>query len=110
MIAADLGPLQGRILMTHPTKAITHTLLRDFVKVSRGSTDEGLYSEKDLEATLERTEVMDFHQTVDLDGIRVRDAICFPGLLTFPDSSCAAVQPGTVSAPLPGPSTVLNTR
>lgn len=63
--------------MTHPTKAITHTLLRDFVNVSRGSTDEGLYSEKDLEATLERTEVMDFHQTVDLDGIRVRDAICF---------------------------------
>lgn len=64
--------LQGRILMTHPTKAITHTLLRDFVKVSRGSADEGLYTEKDLADTLERTEVMDFYQTVDIDGIRVR--------------------------------------
>lgn len=122
---------QGRILMTHPTKAITHTLLRDFVKViksfpsmiilyndhthavsrmptaaglcqgvadwalvlhgsgiqewsiwdaivihclvkvSRGSADEGLYTEKDLVDTLERTEVMDFYQTVDIDGIRV---------------------------------------
>ncbi len=29
---------RGRVLMTHPTKAIVHTLLRDFVKVSRGGT------------------------------------------------------------------------
>ena len=62
---------QGRILMTHPTKAIAHTLLRDFVKVSRGSADEGLYTEKDLADTLERTEVMDFYQTLDIDGIQV---------------------------------------
>lgn len=27
---------RGRIFMTHPTKAIVHTLLKDFVKVSRG--------------------------------------------------------------------------
>ncbi|PRW05865.1 Cleavage and polyadenylation specificity factor subunit 3 [Chlorella sorokiniana] len=64
-------PFRGRVLMTHPTKAIVHTLLRDFVKVSRGGTGEGLYSEKDLEAAIERTEVIDFHQTVDVDGIRV---------------------------------------
>jgi hypothetical protein len=63
---------QGRILMTHPTKAIAHTLLRDFVKVSRGSADEGLYTEKDLADTLERTGVMDFYQTLDIDGIQVR--------------------------------------
>lgn len=63
--------IQGRILMTHPTKAIAHTLLRDFVKVSRGSADEGLYTEKDLADTLERTEVMDFYQTLDIDGIQV---------------------------------------
>lgn len=105
-------PFRGRVLMTHPTKAIVHTLLRDFVKVSRGGTGaveelvrlaasqssepahscctmavmdpelcrcsscsssgsshrpavppgEGLYSEKDLEAAIERTEVIDFHQ------------------------------------------------
>ena len=62
---------QGRILMTHPTKAIFNTLLKDFVKVSKGSSDEGLYSEKDLEASLERVEVCDFHQTIDMDGIKV---------------------------------------
>ncbi|KAK9822187.1 hypothetical protein WJX81_008406 [Elliptochloris bilobata] len=62
---------KGRILMTHPTKAIYGTLLRDFVKVSRGSSDEALYSDKDLERALERSEVLDFHQTIDLDGIKV---------------------------------------
>lgn len=38
--------LQGKILMTHPTKAITWSLLSDFVKVSRNSVDEGLYTEQ----------------------------------------------------------------
>ena len=64
---------RGRIFMTHPTKAIVHTLLKDFVKVSRGrgGLDDGLYTDKDLEASTARTEVIDFHQTVDVDGIRV---------------------------------------
>ncbi len=59
--------------MTHPTKAIFGMLLKDSVKVSRGSTDDGLYSEKDVEAALERTELLDFHQTIDVDGIKVRN-------------------------------------
>ncbi|CAL8460817.1 g348 [Coccomyxa elongata] len=62
---------KGRIFMTHPTKAIFGMLLKDSVKVSRGSTDDGLYSEKDVEAALERTELLDFHQTIDVDGIKV---------------------------------------
>ena len=57
--------------MTHPTKAIFGMLLKDSVKVSRGSTDAGLYSEKDVEAALERTELLDFHQTINVDGIKV---------------------------------------
>ena len=61
--------------MTHPTKAIMGTLLKDFVKVNRGmGTEEGLY------ATMARTELLDFHQTIDVDGIKVpnpsiRDAL-----------------------------------
>lgn len=62
---------KGRLLMTHPTKAIFHTLLKDFVRVSKGSTDEQLYGEKDLEAAMARTEVIDFHQTLEMDGIKV---------------------------------------
>lgn len=57
--------------MTHPTKAIVGTLLKDFVKVSGGRTDGALYSEKDLEKTLDVTEVIDFHQTIEVDGIQV---------------------------------------
>lgn len=34
-------PFRGRVLMTHATKAIVHTLLRDFVKVSRGGGSGG---------------------------------------------------------------------
>lgn len=64
---------RGRIFMTHPTKAIVHTLLKDFVKVSRGGAgaDGTLYTDKDLEAATARTEVIDFHQTVDVDGIKI---------------------------------------
>ena len=57
--------------MTHPTKAIVGTLLKDFVKVSGGRSDGALYTEKDLEKTLDVTEVIDFHQTVEVAGIQV---------------------------------------
>lgn len=62
--------------MTHPTKAIVSTLLRDFISVSRGGADEGLYNVKDLDAALARTQVIDFHQTLDLDGIKARPYDC----------------------------------
>lgn len=63
--------IQGRVFMTHPTKAIVGTLLKDFVKVSGGRSDGALYTEKDLEKTLDVTEVIDFHQTVEVAGIQV---------------------------------------
>ncbi|KAL3156673.1 hypothetical protein ABBQ38_000954 [Trebouxia sp. C0009 RCD-2024] len=62
---------KGRVFMTHPTKAIVGTLLKDFVKVSGGRSDGALYTEKDLEKTLDVTEVIDFHQTVEVAGIKV---------------------------------------
>ena len=58
--------------MTHPTKAICGMILKDFVKISRGGSEDSLYSEKDLQASMERAEVIDFHQTVDVDGILVQ--------------------------------------
>lgn len=57
--------------MTHPTKAIVGTLLKDFVKVSGGRTEGALYTDKDLEKTLDVTEVIDFHQTVEIDNVKV---------------------------------------
>ena len=60
--------------MTHPTKAIYHTLLSDFVRLSKGGRDEALYGEAELDASMRRIEVIDFHQTVEINGIKVRPA------------------------------------
>lgn len=57
--------------MTHPTKAIVGTLLKDFVKVSGGRSEGALYTEKDLDKTLDVTEVIDFHQTIEIDNVKV---------------------------------------
>eukprot|EP00873_Tetraselmis_striata_P009977 jgi/Tetstr1/430241/TSEL_020069.t1 len=57
---------RGRIFMTHPTKAIFHTLLQDFVEVAKGSSDEALFTRDDLEAAMEKVEVINFRQTLDL--------------------------------------------
>ncbi len=56
--------------MTHPTRQVCGMLLKDFVKVSRGSS-EGLYTEKHLEEALQRTQLIDFHQTIEVNGIKV---------------------------------------
>lgn len=61
---------KGRIFMTHPTKAIAHTLLKDFVKLNKTSQST-LYSDKDVEMATQRTEVIDFQQTIDVDGIKI---------------------------------------
>jgi cleavage and polyadenylation specificity factor subunit 3 len=48
---------QGRIFMTHPTKAIYYSLLRDLAKGAKHSSDEALFNEDDLNASMERIEV-----------------------------------------------------
>ncbi|KAJ1554586.1 Cleavage and polyadenylation specificity factor subunit 3, partial [Nowakowskiella sp. JEL0078] len=58
--------------MTHPTKAIFKWLLSDFVRVSNmgSNIDDALYNENDLKKCYERIEPVDFHQEVDVDGIK----------------------------------------
>ena len=38
----------------------------------KGGADEQLYNEADLDATMEKIEVIDFMQTVQVNGIMVR--------------------------------------
>ena len=64
----------GRLFMTHPTKAIYRTLLSDFLRVSQNA-DSQLYTEVDLENSMEKIEVIDFNQTLDIDGIKARRTI-----------------------------------
>lgn len=66
---------QGRVFMTHPTKAIYRWLLRDFVRVtsigaSSSGKDENLYSDEDLAESFDRIETVDFHSTVEVNGIK----------------------------------------
>ncbi|SCU85619.1 LANO_0C04808g1_1 [Lachancea nothofagi CBS 11611] len=65
----------GRVFMTHPTKAIYRWLLSDFVKVtSIGSgfsdKEENLYTDEDLAESFDRIETIDFHSTIDVNGIK----------------------------------------
>ncbi len=56
--------------MTHPTRAIYKWLLSDYVKITSLSPEDQLYDEGDLERSYERIQVVDFHQQVDLGGIK----------------------------------------
>ena len=80
--------------MTHATKAIYRWLLSDYIKVrlvclllmfvrflyvnlfvyvcicSNIAADQMLYSEKDLENSMSRIEVVNFHQEVEVNGIK----------------------------------------
>jgi len=48
--------------MTHATKAIYRWLLSDFVKVSNISTDQMLFTEQDLEASMDKIDTLNFHE------------------------------------------------
>ncbi|CAG8436318.1 3039_t:CDS:10 [Diversispora eburnea] len=61
---------QGRVFMTHPTKAIYKWLLSDYVKVSNVALDELLYDEQDLLRSYDKIEAVDYHQEVEVEGIK----------------------------------------
>ncbi|EPS69934.1 hypothetical protein M569_04826, partial [Genlisea aurea] len=60
----------GRVFMTHATKAIYKLLLSDYVKVSKVSVDDMLYDEQDILNSMDKIEVIDFHQTLEVNGVR----------------------------------------
>ncbi|XP_061563420.1 cleavage and polyadenylation specificity factor subunit 3-like [Cololabis saira] len=61
---------KGRTFMTHATKAIYRWLLSDYVKVSNISTDDMLYTETDLEDSMEKIETINFHEVKEVAGIK----------------------------------------
>ena len=61
----------GKIYMTHPTKSIYNCVLQDFVKVSSiPAGDEQLFDEQNIENTLKKISLIDYHQCVEHEGIR----------------------------------------
>ncbi|KAL5480128.1 hypothetical protein EMCRGX_G023750 [Ephydatia muelleri] len=61
---------KGRVFMTHATKAIYRWMLSDYIKVSNIAADQMLYTEKDLEKSMDKIEAINFHQEVDVNGIK----------------------------------------
>lgn len=64
---------RGRCFMTHATKAIYRMLIGDYLKVSKygGQNDTRmLYNEEDLEKSMEKIEVIDFHEQKEVNGIK----------------------------------------
>ncbi|OBA17038.1 Metallo-hydrolase/oxidoreductase [Metschnikowia bicuspidata var. bicuspidata NRRL YB-4993] len=78
---------KGRVFMTHATKAIYRWLLSDFVRVTSmaGGGDEArqmdssqhngggsanLYTNEDLMSSFEKIETIDYHSTIEVEGIR----------------------------------------
>ena len=61
---------KGRCFMTHATKAIYRWLLADCIKVSNISTEQMLYNENDLEASMDKIETINFHEEKEVLGVR----------------------------------------
>ncbi|KAK6203135.1 beta-lactamase-like protein [Scheffersomyces amazonensis] len=74
---------KGKVFMTHATKAVYRWLLQDFVRVTSiggenrsegggGSTDgsSNLYTDDDIMNSFDRIETIDYHSTIEFDGIR----------------------------------------
>ncbi|XP_008555334.1 cleavage and polyadenylation specificity factor 73-like [Microplitis demolitor] len=61
---------KGRCFMTHATKAIYRWLLSDYLKVSNIATERILYTESDLEASMNKIETINFHEEKDVFGIK----------------------------------------
>eukprot|EP00747_Dinoflagellata_sp_TGD_P147328 gnl/TRDRNA2_/TRDRNA2_176804_c1_seq2.p1 gnl/TRDRNA2_/TRDRNA2_176804_c1~~gnl/TRDRNA2_/TRDRNA2_176804_c1_seq2.p1 ORF type:complete len:600 (-),score=-40.24 gnl/TRDRNA2_/TRDRNA2_176804_c1_seq2:464-2263(-) len=62
---------QGRILMTRPTKAIYYHVLKDLMQIAKRDGLETIFSKKDLENSMSRIEVINFHQTVYINKIKI---------------------------------------
>ncbi|KAH0559492.1 endoribonuclease ysh1 [Trichoglossum hirsutum] len=65
---------QGRVFMTHPTKAIYKWLIQDSVRVgntSSSSQQAPLYTEADHLSTFSQIEAIDYHTTHTISSIRI---------------------------------------
>ena len=56
--------------MTHATKAVMRLLVSDFIKLLGSSRGGALYSDQDLLNCIDKIEVVDYHHTVEVKGIK----------------------------------------
>mmetsp|Transcript_13034 Transcript_13034/g.45844 ORF Transcript_13034/g.45844 Transcript_13034/m.45844 type:complete len:741 (-) Transcript_13034:420-2642(-) len=63
---------KGKVYMTYPTLAICKLVWSDFIKVSGISEQYGgsLYTEKDIQETVNKIICIDYHQEVEVEGVK----------------------------------------
>ena len=63
---------KGKVYMTYPTLAICKLVWSDFIKVSGIAEQSGasLYTDQDITDTINRITCIDYHQQVEVEGVR----------------------------------------
>jgi len=69
---ANRTDFDGRIIMTHPTKPICKLLWQDYSRVSKISTDDQIFTQKDIDLVMKKIELIDFHEEICHKGIKVK--------------------------------------
>jgi cleavage and polyadenylation specificity factor subunit 3 len=62
---------KGQVFMTHPTRAIFRWLLNDYVRVTNVSSENDLYTEKELASCHEKIIAVDYGQEIRAKSVRI---------------------------------------
>lgn len=74
-LVASTG-FKGHIFMTHATKSIFHTMMKDMLRMHKGNPQRQLFTAAQLDKTMQRISVINFHQTIEADGVRITPYRC----------------------------------
>ncbi|KAI5191901.1 cleavage and polyadenylation specificity factor subunit 3 [Nematocida minor] len=67
----ERSSFKGKIYMTHPTRAIFRWLLNDYVRVSNVSSENDLFTEKELAQCYDKIIPIDYGQEIKLKNITI---------------------------------------
>lgn len=67
---ANRTEFKGKIFMTHPTRPICRMLWHDYARVSKIAAEDQIFSTNDIDQTMGRIELLDYHEERHFNGIK----------------------------------------
>lgn len=61
---------KGKVYMTHPTRPICRMLWHDYARVSKIAAEDQIFGTTDIDQTVEKVELIDFHEEKQFRGIK----------------------------------------
>eukprot|EP00933_Yihiella_yeosuensis_P052012 TRINITY_DN4999_c0_g1_i3.p1 TRINITY_DN4999_c0_g1~~TRINITY_DN4999_c0_g1_i3.p1 ORF type:complete len:704 (+),score=124.44 TRINITY_DN4999_c0_g1_i3:31-2112(+) len=61
---------KGKVFMTHPTRPICRMLWHDYSRVSKISAEDQIFSDSDINQTMDKIELIDYHEERQFRGIK----------------------------------------